>query len=84
MKDENSQSSAQPPIGRAMVTGFSLFARFGEVGFIIAIPLVILLFVGSKLDQHFDSSPLFLFVALGLSIISTSWGITRFVKSLPH
>jgi len=43
-----------------------------ELGFTIAIPIVLLALGGRLLDRHFQTSPLFLLVGVLLSIIISS------------
>jgi len=46
----------------------------GQLGYVIAIPLVLLALLGRFLDKQYNSSPWFLIAAMFLSLaISTTW-----------
>lgn len=53
-----------------------------ELGYLIALPIVILGFGGAWLDKKLDTSPLFLLVGMMLSIIISGVAIHRRIKSL--
>ncbi len=44
-----------------------------EMGYLIAIPIVILAFVGRHLDLRYDASPWFLLVGIFLSVLLSSY-----------
>lgn len=55
----------------------------GQIGFIIAIPVVILALAGRYLDEKFETSPWFLISAVVLSIIISSVILySRVIKTL--
>jgi len=45
----------------------------GQLGWMIALPIVILAVVGRYLDHRFDSSPVLLLAGILLSIMISSW-----------
>jgi len=53
------------------------FARYAGLGFEVAIVIVLSLYIGSRLDTRFDTSPLFLIVSL---IIGFAVAISILVK----
>lgn len=48
-----------------------------ELGFLIAIPVVVLGFGGAYADKSFGTSPLFLLAGIGLSLLISGVGIYR-------
>jgi F0F1-type ATP synthase assembly protein I len=63
--------------GQALLLG-------GELGFIIALPLVICLIIGVFLDKKFDSFPVFLLVFLllgiGLTVVNIYKSVIPFLE----
>ncbi|MDD5725849.1 MAG: AtpZ/AtpI family protein [Patescibacteria group bacterium] len=58
-----------------MDNGLSLRQAFGlawEMGYTMAIPLVVLALTGRLLDKYYQTSPLFLLIGIILSIIISS------------
>jgi len=53
-----------------------------ELGFTIAIPLVVLLLIGKMLDKHFHTSPIFLLIGLSLSFIISAISLYRTVNPI--
>ena len=51
-----------------------------ELGYSIAIPIVVLLFAGRLADNHFDTSPWFLIAGLLLSLPVVALTVYRKVK----
>ncbi len=51
-----------------------------ELGYTIAIPLVILALVGRLLDKTLNSSPWFLLAGVLLSIVASTWLVYRKTK----
>jgi len=43
-----------------------------QMGYLLAIPLVLLALAGRLLDKRLDTSPLFLLIGIGLSIVISS------------
>ena len=55
---------------------------FLDIGWRISIPLVILIIIGSLLDNHFNTKPLFIFIGIILSLSITSWTIYHLYKQI--
>lgn len=53
-----------------------------ELGYLIAIPIVLLGFGGAFLDKKVDTSPLFLLVGIGLSIIISGIAVYKKIKNI--
>lgn len=53
-----------------------------ELGYTIALPIVILGFGGAMLDKKFGTSPLFLLVGIALSLIISGIAVYRKVKTI--
>ena len=53
-----------------------------DLGYIIAIPLVLLALGGRLLDRHFNTSPLFLLVGIFVSLIVTTVGVYRKTRDI--
>ncbi len=53
-----------------------------ELGYMIAIPLVVFAIGGSFLDKYLGTSPIFLLVGILTSILLTSWMVYRKVIKL--
>ncbi|MBP9718271.1 AtpZ/AtpI family protein [Candidatus Gracilibacteria bacterium] len=59
----------------------SLMSLAMDLGFTIAIPIVLFGLGGALLDRKLGTSPLFLLIGVVLSIVITSIGIYRKIKS---
>lgn len=53
-----------------------------ELGYLIALPIVVLGFAGAFLDKKFGTSPLFILSGIILSFIITSVGAFRKIKDI--
>jgi len=60
----------------------NVWALAGEIGLIIALPLVLLLLAGIKLDKIFNTTPVFICLSLVFSMTISSVAIFRKVKRL--
>jgi F0F1-type ATP synthase assembly protein I len=60
----------------------NVWAIAGEVGFLIAIPLVVLVLLGIKLDKYFATTPLFIIVGMLLAFVISTISIARKVKQI--
>lgn len=60
----------------------NVWALAGEIGFILAVPLVILVFLGVKVDAYFSTTPLFIILGMLLSGVASTISIARKVKRL--
>lgn len=64
---------------QSLLMALALGAR---LGFTIAIPLVIFALAGRLIDRRFDTSPLFLLIGIGLSLVVTSLAVYREIKKI--
>jgi F0F1-type ATP synthase assembly protein I len=71
--DMNQQK--QPPL-------HNVWALAGELGFIIAVPLVVFVIVGVKADAHFNTTPLFIIAGMLLSAVISTISVARKIKRL--
>ncbi len=53
-----------------------------ELGYLIALPIVILGFAGAYADKQFGTSPTFILIGITLSFIITSIGAYRKIKDI--
>lgn len=53
-----------------------------QLGYLIALPIVILGFAGAYADKHFGTSPTFILTGITLSFIITSIGAYRKIKDI--
>ena len=53
-----------------------------ELGYTIAIPLVVLALAGRLADRWYGTSPLFLLVAVFISVLISTWLVYRKTKSI--
>jgi F0F1-type ATP synthase assembly protein I len=60
----------------------NVWALAGELGFIIALPLVLLVLLGVKADAYFGTTPLFIIAGMILSAVASTISIARKVKRL--
>ncbi len=73
----------QPSVSRSgLVSRIRLISLAGELGFVIALPLVMLVLVGIKLDRMLDTLPLFIIVAMIVSMGISGLIITRKIRRL--
>ena len=61
---------------------FNVISLVGELGFIIALPVIVLALGGRMLDKRFGSSPLWLIAGIILSLIISSILVFRKTKSI--
>ena len=54
----------------------------GELGYTIAIPIVVLALGGRLLDRKFGTSPWLLLIGIFISIVMSSWAIARKAKRI--
>lgn len=62
----------------------NLLALSGEIGFLIAIPLVALVLIGVKLDRTFATTPLFIIGGIVLASVVSTLAIRRKIKRLTN
>lgn len=53
-----------------------------DIGWRIAVPLVILVLAGVYLDKYLHTSPLFLFVGIFLSLATSSFGVYKSIQNI--
>lgn len=66
-------------------TGFSyvsLAYTMGEVGFMIAVPLVISVLIGIKVDQFLKTTPLFIIVSMLFAVFISTLAIKKKIQDL--
>ena len=66
------------------INSWYMFSLFGQIGFIIAVPVAVFAYFGHKLDLKFNSSPLFLLSGMGISLFVSSLGIYRMIKKVEN
>ena len=59
-----------------------VWALAGELGFLIVIPLLVLLLIGIRLDRWANTMPLFIIISLILSFIISAVAIARKIKRI--
>lgn len=64
------------------VKNFKAWALAGELGYTIAIPIVILALVGRLADKYFNTAPWLILVGILISIFVSSWLIYRKMKEI--
>lgn len=74
------QESRQPNTPKTPL--LNVWGLAGELGLIIAIPLVILVLVGIKIDKTLGTTPLFIIAGIVLSFIASSVSIARKIKKI--
>lgn len=64
-----------PPLGGGGENSgtWSVLSLAWELGYTIAVPIVVLALGGRLLDKKLDSAPWFLLVGIGLSLVVSSW-----------
>ena len=59
-----------------------LLSLVGQLGFIIALPAAGLGFGGAYLDTVLGTSPLFVFLGLGIALATSGVGVYRLIKDI--
>jgi F0F1-type ATP synthase assembly protein I len=65
-----------------IVTAMTLSAIAGELGLVIAVPLIIFVIVGIRVDQYLHTLPLFLIAGMLLALATSTAVIARKIKLL--
>lgn len=73
------EPSKQVPPSKSII---NVWAIAGEIGLIIALPLVFLILIGVKVDRLLNTTPLFIIVALIFSMVISTITIVRKVKQV--
>ncbi len=58
------------------------FSIVWELGYLIAVPAVILGFGGAYIDKYFHTSPVFLLSGLMFAIVASSAGVYRMIRNM--
>lgn len=53
---------------------------FSEISTWIAVPVILAVVFGSKLDNHYDTKPLWLLILAGFSFLLSAYGIVKTVR----
>ncbi len=61
---------------------WSVFSLAMELGYTIAIPIILLALLGRLIDKNINSSPWFLLMGIFISILLTSWLIYKKVLKI--
>lgn len=61
---------------------FHVLGLIGQIGFVIAVPVAVLAYLGAKLDQFYHTTPLFILSGMGLSLLVSSLTIYHKIKRL--
>lgn len=70
------QSDPQPP------SALKTLGSLGNLGFQIAVPLVLFVLLGQWLDERYLTSPAFLLGGVALSLVTTTLALIRKIKDL--
>ncbi len=73
------QPSPKPVNEAPLINVWSLAS---ELGLIIALPLVVLVLIGIKLDKYFNTLPLFIILGMLLSFAVSAVSIARKIRRL--
>lgn len=60
----------------------NLWTLSGELGLLIAVPLVFFVLVGIKLDRWLDTMPLFIIVSIVLAAVISAAAVARKIKGV--
>jgi len=72
-----------PRPGGSQGMGLMLSLRLAwNLGFIIAVPVVVFGFGGAYLDKHFGTTPIFVITGFTLAIVLSGIGVWRKVKEI--
>ncbi len=59
-----------------------MMSSVGEIGFLIAIPLVVCALIGRAVDKALQSSPLFFLIGILIAIGLSTWIVCRRISTL--
>ncbi len=65
-----------------MKKDFNVYGYFLEIGFRISLPLVFFVVLGVWLDKRFSAGHIFLFSGIGLSLITSFYGIKKSIDKM--
>ncbi len=83
MSQEGAQPEKAPKTGPkqpGMFTTLKLWGIIGEIGFLIAVPLVVLLFIGIGVDKLTGTKPLFTLVSLPIALLLSTLAVAKKVR----
>jgi len=72
----------QEKTDKKLFTFATLAGMVGELGFIIAVPLLVAIIAGIWIDKKFSTTPLFMIVGIILAITTSTIAIGRKIKEL--
>jgi hypothetical protein len=67
---------------KSKVNMWYILTLFGQIGFIIAIPVAVLAYFGHRIDDRWHTSPLFILVGMGLALTISSIAIYTMIKKI--
>ncbi len=76
--DELNNKKSKPDIAHT----FNAWSLAGELGIVIAAPLLILVLLGVQLDKKLGTMPLFIILALLVSMVVSTLGVARKIRQL--
>ena len=79
---QNSQTKTPDNESGNKVNDFKAWSLAGELGYTIAIPIVVFALLGRFADKTWGTSPWFLLLGILISITASSWLIYRKVKEI--
>ncbi len=69
------EKQQKTPLQQALLIGW-------ELGYSIAVPIVLLALGGRLLDRHFGTSPLFLLAGILVSLVTSTFWLMRIAKRM--
>ncbi len=79
--DQHNDKSEEKVLARVPQT-INVWATAGEIGVLIALPLVVLVLLGIKLDRYLGTMPLFIICGMILAMVISTIAIARKVRRL--
>lgn len=73
---------SKKPENPSVAQTINVWSTAGEVGLLIALPLVLLILLGIKLDKKLGTTPLFIIVAMISSMVLSTIAIARKIRQL--
>ena len=68
--------------GRGVGSELNLLALTGEIGWKLALPLLVMMLIGIKLDRAYHTTPLFMLLGMALSLSTSIILIGRMIARL--
>lgn len=82
MPPKNQKNLSGDTVNNDKTKPFRAWVLAGELGYMIAIPIVIFALIGRFADRFFDTSPWLLLIGILISIFTSTWLIYRKVKEV--